>query len=77
MKETKVIEDLGFLLDCVKEIFTDLGENGLVHFITFLEGKSDPPKDLELEKTVQILSPYFQLLNMVEENSAAQFRRKI
>ncbi len=77
MKETKVIEDLGFLLDCVKEIFTDLGENGLVHFITFLEGKSDPPKDLELEKTVQILSLYFQLLNMVEENSAAQFRRKI
>jgi len=77
MKETKVLEDLGFLLNCVKEIFIDLGENRLVQFITFLEGKTEPPKDLELEKTVQILSLYFQLLNMVEENSAAQFRRKI
>ena len=77
MKESKVKEDLEYLLECVKEIFTEMGENKLVQFISFLEGKSVPPEDLELERTVQLLSLYFQLLNMVEENSAAQFRRKI
>ena len=72
MKESKVKEDLEYLLECVKEIFTEMGENKLVQFISFLEGKSVPPEDLELERTVQLLSLYFQLLNMVEENSAAQ-----
>ena len=77
MNSSKVIDDLEYLLECLKEIFTDLGESKLVHFISFLEGKSNSPLDLELEKTVQILSLYFQLLNMIEENSAAQFRRKV
>lgn len=77
MMESKVQNDLEYLLECVKEIFTEMEENKLVQFISFLEGKTSPPDDLELERTVQLLSLYFQLLNMVEENSAAQFRRKM
>jgi hypothetical protein len=32
MKESKVKEDLEYLLECVKEIFTEMGENKLVQF---------------------------------------------
>jgi phosphoenolpyruvate carboxylase len=77
MTEKKVSKDLYFLLECVQEIFTELEEPRLVQFTMFLMGKSEPPSDLGLEQTVQLLSLYFQILNMIEENAAAQFRRKV
>lgn len=76
MSEVKISEDLKYLLDCLQEVFLELQENRLVEFVQFLQGKAEPPKNLELDKTVQLLSLYFQLLNMVEENSAVQFRRR-
>jgi phosphoenolpyruvate carboxylase len=77
MSENKVIGDLNYLLQCLVEVLEDLEEPKLVQFISYLLGESPIPENLELDKTVQILSLYFQLLNMVEENSAAQFRRKV
>ncbi|MDX1959119.1 MAG: phosphoenolpyruvate carboxylase [Leptospiraceae bacterium] len=72
----KVREDLRYLLDALKEILIDLKEQSLADLIPF-PGEADNQSNREKnsEKITQLFSLYFQLLNMVEENFASQYRR--
>jgi len=70
----KSARDFRFLLDCFIDVLNDLGHEALATHLR--NGGAFPVLDTgNLERTVQAWSIVFQLLNMAEENSAAQYRR--
>ena len=76
----KIGEDLRFLLGCLQEVLAELGEADLAACLPWLQDDAralGAPAAVAPEKLIQALSMSFQLLNMVEENSAAQHRRHI
>ena len=71
----KLEEDLAFLMDAFREVLEGIGEADLA---VALPWGSEPPRPLPdpvPERLPQACSIAFQLLNMVEENEAAQLRR--
>lgn len=72
-------EDLRFLMCCFQEVLTSLGEHSLAARLPWVNG-GEIPADASLEeedKYIQAISISFQLLNMVEENAAVQFKRQV
>ena len=79
----KFITDLNFLMECFEEILEERGQSEFKAFLPKAKrGKApETPKALpsvaQQEKTAQLLSIAFQLLNMAEENTLVQNRRKM
>jgi phosphoenolpyruvate carboxylase len=73
----KTLSDVVYLLDCLKEVLEELGQGKLASIIPYPNQKLEIQADISIDKITQILSLFFQLLNMVEENGAAQYRRKL
>lgn len=74
----KISEARKFIIDCYTEMFSRIGENEIVHMINSnLPGIKMEEHGLSTEKTIQSLSIYFQLMTLVEENAAAQYRRRL
>jgi phosphoenolpyruvate carboxylase len=75
----KIDRDLAFLTDCFREVLVELGEEELAEHLGAQTWSVDPPRandpDDHPERLGQVHSIAFQLLNMVEENVAAQTRR--
>ncbi len=73
----KPYEDLEFLLNCLKEVMLESGEEELASEIPWI----NPVKDFQnipfTQKHLQLYSTCFQLLNIVEVNGAVQNRRVI
>ena len=76
---TKIEQDMQFLTDCFQQVLKDLGEHELASLLTRHEDLKDAfSSNLALEeKQIQVLSIYLQLMNLVEENAAVQYRRKL
>ena len=73
----KIINDRNFIIDCYLEMLSRINENEVVELIknnSFSEIDNDK---LSSDKIIQSLSIYFQLMTMVEENAATQYRRKM
>src|ERR1700680_2105723 len=69
----KIHDDLAFLMNCFREVLEELGEDYLA---TNLPGINQVKIDRAPNPGLcQAYSIAFQLLNMVEENVAAQVRR--
>ena len=69
----KIHEDLSFLMHCFREVLEELGETKLAQSLPWIsEVKVSSEANPRLSQTYSIA---FQLLNMVEENVAAQVRR--
>jgi phosphoenolpyruvate carboxylase len=69
----KIHDDLTFLMNCFREVLEELGEDYLARNLPWInqvniDAKPNP-------RLCQAYSIAFQLLNMVEENVAAQIRR--
>ena len=78
----KVRSDLVFLMQCFKEVLIELKEDELAKNLPWLEENFHPINVGNIEsnfplRNSQALSISFQLLNMVEENAATQFRRAV
>jgi phosphoenolpyruvate carboxylase len=69
----KAERDFHFLLDCFREVLTELGER---ESLAVLAGGSTANSPFN-ERVAQAYSIAFQLLNMAEENAAAQTRRTV
>jgi phosphoenolpyruvate carboxylase len=70
----KIHEDLSFLMHCFREVLEELGEVELAQSLPWIsEVKVSSEPNPRLSQTYSIA---FQLLNMVEENVAAQVRRE-
>ncbi|MDT0690400.1 phosphoenolpyruvate carboxylase [Salegentibacter sp. F188] len=75
---SKIWEDMDFLTNCFRQVLDELGEHELVNLLSRDGHKKDIPDDVKLEeKQIQVLSIYLQLMNLVEENAAVQYRRKL
>jgi phosphoenolpyruvate carboxylase len=73
----KIRSDYHHLIMMFKEMLKSLGEEELAELIP--TGKGEPQKDhtrIPDQKLAQAIGISFELLNLVEENTAAQFRRK-
>ncbi|MBP1464480.1 phosphoenolpyruvate carboxylase [Candidatus Chloroploca sp. M-50] len=70
-------DELTFLMDCLREALLDSGEPDLARVLPWITPpQADPPRaDLPPERLVQALSIAFQLLSMVEQRAAVQYRR--
>lgn len=72
----KIDRDFSTLLGCFSELLTELNENNLASLIK-TEAHNLPANGVEgTFRLEQLFSIVFQLLNMVEENVAAQARRR-
>ncbi len=67
--------DLTFLMERLRTVLRSVGDVDGAGFVPWLEGGLDPARRLS-PRGMQVLSLAFQLLNMVEENTANQSRRR-
>ncbi len=68
--------DLEFLLVALKEVLIENGENTLANHVPWINDNENIESSDITIKHVQLYSMVFQLLNMVEVNSAVQNRRE-
>lgn len=74
----KINDDRAFILACYLEMLTRIHENEAIELIEFQKNNiTIEDIGLSSEKTIQALSIYFQLMTLVEENAATQYRRKL
>ncbi len=72
----KIIDDRIFIIDCYTEMLARINEGKVVELInSTLQGAKIEENELSSEKTILSLSIYFQLMTLVEENAATQYRR--
>jgi len=72
----KVIADRKFIIDCYIDMLERIQEKELISLIQSEDFYDLRENQLSSDKIIQSFSIYFQLLNLVEENAATQFRRK-
>lgn len=74
----KLDQDIGWLIESFAEVLTELGESDLAERLPWRTAapSTEALDDQRMERHLQVLSIAFQLLNMVEENAAAQARRR-
>ncbi|MGL1260148.1 hypothetical protein ACSTKG_00175, partial [Vibrio parahaemolyticus] len=70
----KLDRDLDFVMTCLREVLDEVGASAAASRLPWIAGGPDARAPIE-ERDVQALSISFQLLNLVEENAAAQSRR--
>ncbi|ABL64615.1 phosphoenolpyruvate carboxylase [Chlorobium phaeobacteroides] len=73
----KAERDFTFLLQCFQEMLHDLGEKELAEHLPWKRASMRLDDYPDIERAIQAYSIFFQLLNMAEENSGAQYRRTI
>ena len=73
----KMINDRNFIIDCYVEMLSRINENEVVELIKNNSFSEIDNGKLSSDKIIQSLSIYFQLMTMVEENAATQYRRKM
>ena len=80
-KETpfqKISDDRVFIIDCYEEMLSRINEQGIISLINNTSQEvSLEDNDISNEKIIQSLSIYFQLMTLVEENAATQYRRQM
>lgn len=77
----KIGQDLRFVMTCFQEVLESLGEQDLARLLPWINENTEAnaaslSEEAEL-KWIQALSISFQLLNMVEENVAVQYKRQL
>ena len=71
----KIDRDLGFLIECLGEVLTELGLGPLAEHLPWFGPVARPDDGADLPPQLGLVySIAFQLLNMVEENTAAAMR---
>lgn len=75
----KITNDRRFILDCYIDMLSRINEHEVISLLK--SGPQDMPVigsgSLSSDKVIQSLSIYFQLMTMVEENGATQYRRRM
>ena len=70
-----------FIIGCYVEMLSRINEHRIISFINFnphdFSAINDNDDTFFIDKVIQSLSIYFQLMTMVEENAATQYRRKL
>lgn len=72
----KIKDDFSYLLDLFREMLISIGEKELAADLPFDNIQPGHRDSYSNEKLTQAIGICFELLNLVEENAAIQFRRK-
>lgn len=72
----KIERDLRFLMECFREVLEDIGETALSRCLPWIGNLKAGAEKIPADRLCQAYSIAFQLLNIVEENTAAQVRRQ-
>lgn len=74
----KISDARRFIIDCYTEMLTRINENEVVDLINSTsQGLKPDDQELSSDTIIQSLSIYFQLMTLVEENAATQYRRRL
>jgi phosphoenolpyruvate carboxylase len=75
----KIEKDLNSVSLFLREMLKNLNENSVAKVLSAINNDEEVVSKSKVseDKLVQALSILFQLMNLVEENSAAQYRRKV
>jgi len=74
----KISDDRIFIIDCYTQMLIGINEPEIISLINNTSQKfALGENDISSEKIFQSFSIYFQLMTMVEENAATQYRRKM
>ena len=73
----KIDRDIAYVMTCLQEVLAGLGESDLAERLPWAQAPADSKAASSGfgVRDIKVLSIAFQLLNMVEENAAAQTRR--
>jgi phosphoenolpyruvate carboxylase len=74
---SKVDEDIHFLIELYAEVLDELGQSHLAAQLPWREGAVCSRERISARELAQTHAIAFQLLNIIEENAAAQTRRQI
>jgi phosphoenolpyruvate carboxylase len=72
----KISRDIQFLIQCLREVLEEVGEQALADALPWQEGVI-PGSLPDTTHMIQLHSIAFQLLNAVEENAVVQYRRQL
>ena len=75
-KFKKITDKRNFIIDCYTDMLLRIKENEVVELIKSNTFSTLGKEQLSDDKVVQSLSIYFQLMTLVEENAATQYRRE-
>lgn len=73
----KIVDDRNFIIDCYVEMLSRINEVEVAELIKNNSFSETDNEKLSSDKIIQSLSIYFQLMTLVEENAATQYRRKM
>ncbi|MFD0835768.1 phosphoenolpyruvate carboxylase [Mariniflexile aquimaris] len=75
----KIIDDRSFILSCYEDMLKRINEHETLKLLQLNNFSEEEIKKLAVsdEKKIQTLGIYFQLINLVEENAATQYRRQL
>ena len=75
----KITNDRNFIIDCYVDMLSRINEQQIISLINSnpLNFSVLDNDHISTEKIIQSLSIYFQLMTLVEENAATQYRRKM
>jgi len=74
----KITDDRRFIIACFTEMLARINETEVIELInSTLQEEKMAAHELSSEKIIKSLSIYFQLMTLVEENGAAQYRRRL
>ena len=72
----KIAQDFEYLLECFVTMLNNQGEKVIASLLSSgNQHLHDDTAQIEIEKQIQAWSIYHQLMNLVEENAAVQYRR--
>ncbi|UOB19104.1 phosphoenolpyruvate carboxylase [Abyssalbus ytuae] len=73
----KITDDRNFIIECYVEMLSRINEYDVIKLIKDNDFFESDHNHLTSDKIIQSLSIYFQLMTLVEENAATQYRRKM
>jgi phosphoenolpyruvate carboxylase len=73
----KINSDRNFIMGCYFEMLSRNNETEVIELIKNNDQSEIESGQLSCDKIIQSLSIYFQLMTLVEENAASQYRRKM
>jgi len=74
----KISDDREYIIECYTEMLSRINENEIVSLIkSNIQDINIDELKIADEKIIQSLSIYFQLITLVEENAATQYRRRL
>jgi phosphoenolpyruvate carboxylase len=76
-KFQKISNDRTFIIDCYLEMLSRINEDKVIELIKINTFSEVENTQISTDKIIQSLSIYFQLMTMVEENAATQYRRQM